>query len=89
MKTKSHLGFFIGGPSASATVYDKDHIEPIIKTLCEITGDDPEDYTATDLEEPGVVFEDLSKHFDTAMEHADGIFREADELFKKADKLFR
>lgn len=47
-------GFFVGGPNGSAIVYNKDHIEPVIKVLCELTGEDNEDYTATSLDNPQV-----------------------------------
>lgn len=45
-------GIFIGGPSASATVYDMAYVEAVIAALCEVSGDDPDDYTATVLDEP-------------------------------------
>lgn len=43
--------WFISGPSATVTVRKRSHVEPVIKALCEITGDLSEDYTATDLSE--------------------------------------
>lgn len=45
-------GYFVGGPNSSAIVYNKDHIDPVIKVLCELTGDDDEEYTATSLDNP-------------------------------------
>lgn len=47
-------GIFIGGPSASAIVYNRKFIESVIRALCEATGDDAEDYTATDLDNPRI-----------------------------------
>jgi hypothetical protein len=85
----SILGFFVSGPKASATVYNEDHIEPIINTLCELTGDDPDDYTATDLDAPTSIRADFQKLCDNLFDNVEGIFREADELFKKADAPFR
>ena len=41
--------FFLSGPNASAVVFNAEHIEPVIAALVAKTGDDPEDYTATDL----------------------------------------
>lgn len=52
MNTQSKEGFFIGGPNACATVYERNHIEAVIKALCSVTGDDEDDYTATDLDHP-------------------------------------
>lgn len=52
MKIKSEKGYFIGGPHAAAIVYHHGHIEPVIKALCEATGDTEDDYTATDLDNP-------------------------------------
>ena len=43
--------WFISGPSATITLRNRSHVEPVIKALCEITGDLSEDYTATDLSE--------------------------------------
>lgn len=40
---------FIGGPSASIFTNSFEAIEPLIQALCYITGDDSEDYTATNL----------------------------------------
>lgn len=40
---------FVGGPQASAIVYDRAHIEPVIHALCRVTGEDPDDYSATIL----------------------------------------
>lgn len=40
---------FVGGPQASAIVYDRAHIEPVIQALCQVTGEDPDDYSATIL----------------------------------------
>jgi hypothetical protein len=51
MKEDSNSGFFISGPKACATVYHRRFIEPVIAALCSETNDDPEDYTATDLDE--------------------------------------
>lgn len=42
--------WFISGPNACATVYDRAHIEPVVAALCMATGDDNEDYTATELQ---------------------------------------
>lgn len=86
---KSVLGYFVSGPHASATVYDYDHIEPIIKTLCEITGDDADDYTATDLDHPTSMREDFHHLCDTLFDNVEVVLHEADELFKKADVPFR
>lgn len=47
-------GFFIGGPSATATVYEMEHAEKVIEALCACTGDSPDDYTVTDLSQPPV-----------------------------------
>jgi hypothetical protein len=54
MKSKLELGIFIGGPKAVAIVYDMAHVEPVIAALCSITGDDPDDYTATDMDNPTI-----------------------------------
>lgn len=43
------LRYFIGGPNACAYVDKHEHVEAVITALCECTGDDSEDYTATDL----------------------------------------
>ena len=48
-------GIFIGGPSASAIVFDAAHVELIIAALASHTGDDAEEYTATDLDNPKVL----------------------------------
>ena len=41
---------YIGGPGKSAAiVYNKEDIEPIIKTLAELHGFDEDDNTATDI----------------------------------------
>lgn len=42
-------GFLIDGPNGTAMVLDRAFIEPKIAALCENNGDDPEDYTATEL----------------------------------------
>lgn len=47
-------GHFVGGPNASAIVYNTKYIEPVIKALCLLTGDDEDDYTATSLDNPQV-----------------------------------
>ena len=47
-------GFFVGGPNASAIVYNTKYIEPVIDVLCDLTGDDKDDYTATSLDNPQV-----------------------------------
>lgn len=43
--------WFISGPSVCAYVDKHELIEPIIKSLCEVTGDDTDDYTATLIED--------------------------------------
>lgn len=43
--------WFISGPLACAYVYRYEHIEPVIAALCEITGDDNDEYTATEVTE--------------------------------------
>lgn len=43
------LRYFISGPKACAYVDKPEHVEAVIKALCECTGDDSEDYTVTDL----------------------------------------
>lgn len=48
-------GIFISGPTGSAIVFDKSHIESVIAVLASHTGDDADDYTATDLDNPKVV----------------------------------
>jgi hypothetical protein len=40
----------VGGPSASIFTNSFEAIEPLIQALCYITGDDNEDYTATELQ---------------------------------------
>lgn len=45
-------GFFIGGPHATAVVYDLKHTESVIAALCSCTGDDADDYTVTNLSQP-------------------------------------
>lgn len=48
MKTKA---FFISGPQESlAIVFKKDDINTVIIALAEMSENDPEDYTATDIE---------------------------------------
>lgn len=42
-------GFLIDGPHGTAMVLDRAFIEPKIEALCENNGDDPGDYTATEL----------------------------------------
>jgi hypothetical protein len=44
-------GIFIGGPSFAAIVYDEKAVEPVIKALAEVSGDDEDDYTATVLQQ--------------------------------------
>lgn len=41
--------WFVGGPNASFIVFDKLLIEPLIAATCKENGDDPDDYTATEL----------------------------------------
>jgi hypothetical protein len=48
---KKSISWFICGPSACAYVYKYTHIEALIKSLCLITGDAYEDYTATRIED--------------------------------------
>lgn len=46
---------YIDGPGKSAAiVYNKEDIEPIIKTLATLHGFDEDDYTATDINNPQV-----------------------------------
>lgn len=42
-------GFLIDGPHGSALVHAAPLIEPKIAALCANNGDDPDDYTATEL----------------------------------------
>lgn len=44
-----YTNYFISGPSASIVTNSWCNIEPLIKALCYATGDDNEDYTATEL----------------------------------------
>lgn len=41
--------YFIGGPSSTAWVWQRDEIEKVIADLCRAYGDDPDDYTVTAL----------------------------------------
>lgn len=41
--------YLIGGPSASAIIYDIGHADPVIAALCNATGDEPSEYTILDL----------------------------------------
>lgn len=43
-------GYFLGGPSASAIVFDMADVESVILALCARTGDDPDDYTSTEID---------------------------------------
>lgn len=55
--------FFISGPQASAIVYDIKHAGPVIRALCEATGDDREAYATTDLRDSVVELDpDLYTH---------------------------
>lgn len=47
-------GIFVSGPKASVIVYDRELVETVIKAICEATGDDSDDYTATDLDNPRI-----------------------------------
>jgi hypothetical protein len=50
----SKEGFFVGGPHGSFIVYDSSHVSPLLEALCEVNGDDSDDYTCTDLDNPVV-----------------------------------
>lgn len=50
-KMSKPTNWFISGPSACAYVHKREHIEPLITALAQITGDDNEDYTATLIED--------------------------------------
>lgn len=54
-KLPDDTAYFLGGPSACAIVFDREYIEPVIGLLCEKTGDDSEDYTATDCSRDDVL----------------------------------
>lgn len=41
--------WLVGGPNASFIVFDKQLIEPLIEATCKLNGDDPDEYTATEL----------------------------------------
>lgn len=45
----SPFGVFVGGPSGSDFVEDRSIVEARIRALCDANGDDPDDYTATQL----------------------------------------
>lgn len=52
MNKKSNLGIFVSGPSASAMIHEWSQVEALIAALASVTGDDNDDYTATDLDNP-------------------------------------
>jgi hypothetical protein len=54
-KDVSENGFHIGGPNGCAVVYERRFIEPVIAALASVTGDDADDYTATDIDMPGAM----------------------------------
>jgi hypothetical protein len=86
MSKTSITGIFIGGPHACATVYDMAHVEVVIKALCEVTGDDQDDYTATDLDNPQAFKFDFKAFLDPVWVKANETFKEADKAFKAAEK---
>lgn len=44
--------YFLSGPNASCVIFDKSKTEQFISAMALMTGDDPDDYTCTDLQNP-------------------------------------
>lgn len=49
MNMQTHSYWFVGGPNASFIVFNKELIEPLIEAACTTNGDDPDEYTATEI----------------------------------------
>ncbi len=42
--------YFISGPHGNITAFNKEDVDHIIRVLCGIRGDDPEEFTVTELD---------------------------------------
>lgn len=46
------MRYYVDGPSGACSCADMEAAEEAIKIMAAMTGDDPDDYTVTDLENP-------------------------------------